>query len=195
MKQLSYLVLLLYCTVSLKSMNPQKSIQHNPCKPNFIQQLQKERDELKNSLQDYNRLLLSSPYYNSRKRTRLEYIFLYAYDQNYSRLTSITEADTYSLIFNNKKYSVLSIAALTHYKKPLSQQNEFIRKLLILNYNPTSDDRNIAFIERWERISWNKIILLLCAKNHQDGNISTELPYKIIQLITWFMFTTEKSLF
>ncbi|HSC25474.1 MAG TPA: hypothetical protein VLB80_04645 [Candidatus Babeliales bacterium] len=192
MKQLNCFFLLIYSIVSLHSMESQKSITPYQSSHLSIQKLKQDCEYLKTFLSNTHCRLLSSHYHNSL--TQKHYIILYAYDQSYDQLTSLANSHNFSLPLNNKKYSVLGIAALTPHKIPFSEQKEFMQKLLILGYTPTCSDKDIAFIKKWEKTPWNKMALFHYA-NQDQNNCILRLPTELTQFIALLIFSAEESLF
>ena len=88
-------------------------------------------------------------------------------------------------------YSGLGSATMAE-KVTFEEKQEFIQKLLDLGFIPTSEDKELALVEQWER--WLPIIHKICILRYAQFFI--EIPcVDVTKLIEQLMLKTEKSLF
>ncbi len=153
--------------------------------------LKSKRAELKDEL--ITRALYYLPYDGESRQKTLS--LLYAYNQEYDKLSPlITTNKDFLNIRTNKNYSALGIATITPQNIPFPEQKEFIQKLFMLGFTPTPEDKGLAFLERWERISFDKMILLYGGQQSLTS-VLWEFPHDLILLIAWHMCDLEESLF
>lgn len=99
-------------------------------------------------------------------------------------------------------YSVLGLATIAvknelyNIKIPHAQKREFIEKLLMLDFEATEPDKDLALIDLKQRCLPIKknIYFLYCTKKHRLGFLS-HLPEDLIHYVSILMLDSEKSLF
>jgi hypothetical protein len=181
------------------SANSMKSKNINACmqqcvndvinKPIYIKELEIEREELQKEL--ISRALYYLPYDNEKKEQTL--FLLYAYNHEYEKMfPMITKNRDFLNLVTNKNYSVFGIATITPQNIPFSEQKNFIQKLYMLGRKPTREDKQLALLEKWERVL-NKRLLWHCAYK-DPSNIIATLPFEIMLFISQNMFDVEESL-
>ena len=92
------------------------------------------------------------------------------------------------------EYSTLGVVTMSYYLS-FQQKNSVVQKLLKLEFIPTLKDKELAFLERWERVPFNKMALVRYVVAHSLGIAPEQFPQDLVNLIASFMFETEKSLF
>ena len=128
--------------------------------------------------------------------------FLYrTYPHNPSIWSLILKSDTYTLrrdqftiICNG--YSLLGIAALLSDKRiafdNIINYKHVIKKILELDFKPTDDDEELAFLIKYKKCA-PSIIQTICLFQHLP--LTIQIPKEITRYISLLMFKTEKSLF
>lgn len=84
-----------------------------------------------------------------------------------------------------KECSAFGITAIAH-SLPVPEKRYVIQELFTHNFIPTPRDRELAFLEWWERLPVNKLTLLHYAATHNSATIPT-LPRDLILFIAQLM--------
>jgi hypothetical protein len=113
---------------------------------------------------------------------------------NIDELKNINNIDSKWLVTLQKTriddYSALGSATMAE-EVTFEEKQKFIQKLLNLGFEPTVGDRELALVERWERIESirsiyiQKICLLISASNN------SQVPRDLVQYILSLKFDTE----
>jgi hypothetical protein len=77
---------------------------------------------------------------------------------------------------------------------PFSEKKEFIQTLLLHGFSPTAKDKELAFLEKWERAS-DKMILLHYTSRKNSKSSLYKLRSKFIIKIFSFLVDLEELLF
>lgn len=87
-------------------------------------------------------------------------------------------------------YSALGITILSPHIS-FQEKSEIIQIMYPFGFTPTSNDTELAFLEWWERIPFDKIMLLYCAIRKNPESILCTLPD---DLFMFLMTNLEKPL-
>lgn len=82
-----------------------------------------------------------------------------------------------------QEYSALGVTTMLP-NLSLQEKRNLIQKLIPLHFTPTPEDKELAFLEWWERTPFNKGILL-----------QLTLPHDLLIYIATFIIDLEKPLF
>jgi hypothetical protein len=89
--------------------------------------------------------------------------------------------------------TALGITTMAH-SVPFLEKKEFIQTLLQHGFRPTEKDKELAFLEKWERSS-NKMVLLHYAARKNNKSSLYKLRSKFIVKIFSFLVNLEELLF
>jgi hypothetical protein len=89
--------------------------------------------------------------------------------------------------YQDKQYSALGSATMAE-KVSLQEKKVFIQKLRNLGFQPTSDDKELALVEQWERCH-KKLVFFLSPPLSE-----IEIPQDVTNYITLLLWQAEGSL-
>jgi hypothetical protein len=77
---------------------------------------------------------------------------------------------------------------------PFEQKKEHIQKLFSFGFEPTSQDKYFASLEKWERCNALLMVKRMCSLLKSPLLSEMNVPQEIIKFITLLMWETEESL-
>ncbi|HLW73002.1 MAG TPA: hypothetical protein VKR54_03055 [Candidatus Babeliales bacterium] len=92
------------------------------------------------------------------------------------------------------EYSALGITTMS-FNLSYQAKNNIVQKLFMYGVTPTLKDKNLAFLEKWERVPFKKMPLVRYVAAHTLGIVPEEFPYEVVIIIAELMVDIEKLLF
>ena len=173
----------------------------NPTKPQTIQ-------EIKNKHQPNIDLFKTNKFHGiTRNRNAIRLVVSTLFQQNWDKCLKCCQDPSYlqeHKNFNIKKYSCLGLAVISFKEVTLiSQEKEnitysdkkiFINQLIALGFKPTSEDLELAFLEKWERCKTVIQSIFFFHYTAPEIFLKLPMPQELIDYISLLMFETEESL-
>lgn len=150
--------------------------------PIFIKKLKHKRNSLKNELEiEKEHFFMWNPIDD-----QFESVYKAKNSATLSKIIPL-----YSPSMRVKGYSGLGIITISP-NISVQEKRDIIQELFTQGFTPTPKDKKLAFLELWERIPFDKIMLLLCASRKNPDSIFSTLPR---DLFMFLIINLEKPFF